>query len=475
MRRTMLVLCGLLLTCDSAAAQDRAVLFLHGYRSSRALWEDTANRLQNDLQLQATRRDTPSTDPYEAQASNLQGQTYALPSNTVAVGHSNGGIVARQLSRLRPLSAIISLGTPHQGTGLAVNGPWLVPYFTAVAAQGGAFAWEAYYRHGYHPWFEAVYDLTEGYFAQGIGLITGLFGYNANPVLGQMGPVSPFRSALNDSVTQEPPVRISLAFDAPRRNEGGFALGLFPDGRNVFYNAKQSTIVFLGVLGAYFQNTYPYGSPDWWLGFQAEQLSALVAQADSRWCFAVTNDSTCSIPYDGIVPQSSQRYPGPSLNWDLVGTHTTEVRESADELYYLLTTFTSIPPRTAGGAGGGTGGGGTGGGAGGGGCQSSLSAGQSLAPGEALCSPNGEFTLTLQGDGNLVLYGPGGAGWATNTFWSPQSLEMQGDGNLVLYDTSGQWRWASGTVGNNGAVLEVQNDGNIVVYRSNGTVAWWAP
>jgi hypothetical protein len=98
-----------------------------------------------------------------------------------------------------------------------------------------------------------------------------------------------------------------------------------------------------------------------------------------------------------------------------------------------------------------------------------LSAGQRLNPGQSLISPNGYYRLVLQGDGNLVLYGPGGgptgALWATNTS-DGAHLDMQSDGNLVLYKANNVTAaWASWTQNNPGSWVQLQDDGNLVVYR----------
>jgi outer membrane lipoprotein-sorting protein len=99
--------------------------------------------------------------------------------------------------------------------------------------------------------------------------------------------------------------------------------------------------------------------------------------------------------------------------------------------------------------------------------------GEVLAAGQSIRSANGHYTLVYQGDGNLVLYGPAGAMWASNTDGRPVgSVIMQGDGNLVVYGPGGLPVWATGTDGNPGAHLVVQDDGNVVVYRTNRTPAW---
>jgi hypothetical protein len=92
---------------------------------------------------------------------------------------------------------------------------------------------------------------------------------------------------------------------------------------------------------------------------------------------------------------------------------------------------------------------------------------------EYLSSPNGEYRLTMQEDGNLVLTARDGRViWATMTDGHPgASLVMQAaDGNLVVYD-GGTPLWNSGTAGNPGAVLAVQDDANLVIYSSH-RVAW---
>lgn len=66
--------------------------------------------------------------------------------------------------------------------------------------------------------------------------------------------------------------------------------------------------------------------------------------------------------------------------------------------------------------------------------QHYLNEGESLVRGQWLKSNNGEYTLILQDDGNLVLYGRGKALWNTNTHGYPGSyLVVQDDGNVVIY------------------------------------------
>jgi hypothetical protein len=74
--------------------------------------------------------------------------------------------------------------------------------------------------------------------------------------------------------------------------------------------------------------------------------------------------------------------------------------------------------------------------------RSSLPAGQLLAAGDSLTSPNGLYSLRMGGDGNLVEY------------------------------VSGRPEWSTGTEGHNGGYAVLRNDGDLVVHSSGGGVVW---
>ncbi|WP_221089892.1 hypothetical protein [Deinococcus aquaedulcis] len=101
-----------------------------------------------------------------------------------------------------------------------------------------------------------------------------------------------------------------------------------------------------------------------------------------------------------------------------------------------------------------------------------LTSGEGMtATDDCVSSRDGRYNLCFQGDGNLVLYGPAGALWTTNTAGRGHQLRMQSDGNVVMVNASNQKIWETGTGGHSGAALAVQVDGNLVVYH-NGNVIW---
>ncbi|NCU30781.1 hypothetical protein EOM57_03160 [Candidatus Saccharibacteria bacterium] len=84
-----------------------------------------------------------------------------------------------------------------------------------------------------------------------------------------------------------------------------------------------------------------------------------------------------------------------------------------------------------------------------------------------------KYQLTLQPDGNLVLYNNSKPIWSTMTIGNNPAkyLQLQPDGNLVLYDKNNLPLWSSKTEGNGESMLIVQNDGNVVLYKNN-TPTW---
>ena len=106
---------------------------------------------------------------------------------------------------------------------------------------------------------------------------------------------------------------------------------------------------------------------------------------------------------------------------------------------------------------------------------STLGSGQALIADQNLTSTDGRFGLSIQDDGNLVIYqnSNGAALWSSATNGHQMGyLQMQTDGDLVLYGPDDSPFWASQTDGNPGAYLAMQTDGNLVIYSSANAPLW---
>jgi surface antigen len=112
------------------------------------------------------------------------------------------------------------------------------------------------------------------------------------------------------------------------------------------------------------------------------------------------------------------------------------------------------------------------------GLGSQLNDGATMSPGQYLQSPDGQYRLSMQSDGNLVEYNAAGAPlWdpppPSQTVGHPGAYAvLQGDGNFVVYPQAGAALWASYTQNNPGDHLNLQNDGNLVIYSAAGAALW---
>ena len=109
--------------------------------------------------------------------------------------------------------------------------------------------------------------------------------------------------------------------------------------------------------------------------------------------------------------------------------------------------------------------------------ESSLYQGDQMDIGSTRWSPNGRYLLTLQSDGNLVIYRKP----SNRAVWSSQTqgrgvdkAVMQYDGNFVLYTAEYAARWHTGTDLKPANFLLLQDDGNLVIYSMGSPTSMWA-
>ena len=104
----------------------------------------------------------------------------------------------------------------------------------------------------------------------------------------------------------------------------------------------------------------------------------------------------------------------------------------------------------------------------------SLTAPSTLRAGDRLVLGGPQASVTMQGDGNLVVQVFGAPVWNSRTPGHPGGrLDVQSDGNLVLRDAAGRPYWSSGTAGFGArARLVFGNDANLVLSAANGRPLW---
>lgn len=465
------------------AAQDRPVVFVHGLNANPGTWQATADRLRNQLEITTYVPAVPWAAGFETQAGSLQQQLGNLPSSTVAIGHSNGGIASREWSRHRALSGVMTVGSPQSGAPLVNNIFALLGFHEALYySAAGVFAalgvqpnewWDVYL------YVEIALALAQGYSVETFSRVAGLGLLQNYPVLSQMAVGSGYLLGLNSpgNLGREAsaiPARVGLVYELDRYWQLGPWRAFDPPGADVWYPRLWGSIATLEFAGSYLMMNYPTSSRALTIANQLFAVAAHLRAIDPMWCWATTGDGSCATPHDGIVPIWSQIYPGGRNLYIHGPSHVQETHVSDTAIAYGLTSSMDVRPRGSGGGGPGPGGPGPGG-PGPGGASDEMHAGESLYAGDSRTSSNGEYSLHYQGDGNLVLYrnSDGSPVWNTGTFGNPGEAAMQGDGNFVVYNAAGQPVWSSGTVSHPGAWLAVQSDGNLVLYDPYGYPIWW--
>ena len=353
MTRLILVIVIALSTVGHAAAQDRPVIFVHGFGSSGETWSGAASRLQTSLAIQPA---TPSLNAralYESQADDLQWQSGGLGSDAVAVGHSNGGLVARQWNRQHPLAGVITVGTPHGGAPLVRN-------LSAYAGFNWELVWsvnDVFRSFGQAccnwQWilsmYSNVWQLAADMAASSVPEIASAVAVNtAFPVTPEMAPGSSFLASINSSgnLTREAaaiPVRVGIVSTAYNLYGAAPCARLFP--MKVTWSPTGATprVSAWRPTPPYIYANAPY--EDWWAFDIASGLSTAawyLTVMDEWWCQSVSlvGLGACWVN-DTIVPQWSQVYPGGlyiDSGWQ-GPAHTQETRMSDALIDRVLTTY----------------------------------------------------------------------------------------------------------------------------------------
>lgn len=92
-----------------------------------------------------------------------------------------------------------------------------------------------------------------------------------------------------------------------------------------------------------------------------------------------------------------------------------------------------------------------------------------LTTGDRILSPNGQYHLEVQADGNVALTGPAGTVWSATANAPGAWLTLQPDGNLVL-GADGKPAWTSGTT--TATSMAVTDDGRFVLLNAQGAEVW---
>ena len=179
-------------------AQDRPAVFVHGLNGSPGTWRPAADRLASVLNISPYVPAVPWADHFETQAGSLQAQLGMLPANSIAIGHSNGGIVSRAWSAQHPLSGVLTVGSPQQGAPIVNKALTALNFheqlYGAASAAFGAFGMQPNQWWSFYAYVELALALTQQWSWRAYSQILGLGLLAGHPVIPQMAVGSPFMS-----------------------------------------------------------------------------------------------------------------------------------------------------------------------------------------------------------------------------------------------------------------------------------------
>jgi pimeloyl-ACP methyl ester carboxylesterase len=356
-----LILIGVTLSRSVVLAQDRPVVFVHGFGSSGSTWQGAASRLQSRLAIGAHTPSLGFANFYETQAHELQQKVGGLGANVIAVGHSNGGVVSRLWRHLHPISGVLTVNSPHRGAPIVsniytyarLNGILIGSISNVFWAFGqGCCSWQWILSA-----YAALWDFAINAAAASIGSLSTAIALNAAlPVMPQMAPGSSFLTAINSPgnlgwEAAAIPARAGIASTARNFYWGGAIRAAFPDSGDQFAYWRDLARFGMEAYAAYIYATAPY--QDWWAFEIADRMMTgayYLSVMDEWWCQSVSIPGlgACWLN-DTVVPQWSQAYPGGlfvDTGWS-GPAHTQATRMSDALIEQVLTHHMAVPLRGA--------------------------------------------------------------------------------------------------------------------------------
>jgi len=352
-----------------ARAQNVPVVLVHGIGSNAGTWDSTADRLSQEFAVDVYRRDTNSFASYEAQASEINQSFGFLPGSTVAVGHSNGGLVSRVWSTSHPLAGLVTVGSPNSGAPLVTN-LYNVGWYVADTARS---VWDALNRaidcnygwctggnYGFiYPDLlsAGVLDLHDVMWS---AFYTVLFSIMpGGDVVSEMFPSSAFLNDVNSSghlaaETGNVGMRIGVTSVAHEFYAGGIFRASFPDQADwITWARDAAAATFTGYAWHVFATADPNDQGAWDLAWSLYTAGARLYDLDHVWCMNVSQPwyygsyGQCW-ENDTIVPTWSQELPWRQLQLQVSDgpAHTQETASNEgtyDKVRQVLDEFLHIP------------------------------------------------------------------------------------------------------------------------------------
>lgn len=368
-RRLEIVTCGVFVTAllglptQSARGQNASVVFQHGINSDANTWVPVGDALASVFALTPVRITTGSRRDYLEQAQVLRDNTTTLPSSAVGVGHSNGGIVLRDINYSgRNLRGIVTVGTLHTGAGIArslVNGTfgeWGRYFFSVTSLP--VITYQQYYDNNIY-WnagaTAARYWNDFGVFFATFG---DLYGLSYRPLLDEMTPGSAYLAARNSqaNLSREAAAlssRIGIVSSLSSTNGVIFRTLWDRATTDILVQYRDADAAALYAAYFYYSAYDNYGDPYYYGKINNAYLWGEagngVSRMDIHWCYNIEayagvlpQNIFCTYS-DAIVPAANQNYPGSTRTIAISDVSHGEETSHATTLQTLTGIFDAGP------------------------------------------------------------------------------------------------------------------------------------
>jgi len=260
MRRTLMAasIIGVCVSASDAAGQARPTVFIHGFAAEALDWAATADRLKARVAIAPHMPKVSWKEKFDSQGRQVESQLSSLATNSIAVGHSNGGVVAREWARLRQLGGIVTIGTPHRGVPLLTNLPgWAAFTGSTRGLVNEVFTafWDTTDWTSILAIVESALLVTSDYSLWSLTNLISVLGVTTvTPVMPQMTPNSAYLTTLNGSSNlskeaSRAPKRVGIVSVASNFYLAGPARAIAPDQADEIATtmyAASSTLLFWG-------------------------------------------------------------------------------------------------------------------------------------------------------------------------------------------------------------------------------------
>jgi len=347
----------------AASAQDTPAVFIHGLASHAGTWTEAANALQQQLTIEAHRPDPDWRATFGTQTAQVQSEVGFLSSFSIAVCHSNGGLVAREWSKTHPLYGLVTLGTPNHGAPFVDHIlEWSQITDGVYYAFGNLFGMISECNISWECYVNVVRFFQESGLSGLVGLLVdwitshplqlaaslGLE-YGA-PVIFEMAPSSAFiQGSIMTTPWEQTQARIGIVSTAHNFFPVGWYRAIRPESGDIAWAIRDSALTLTAILAGLIEmHAEPW---DWEAEERAETLRDIINafyNLDYWWCRMVSSSSGgyCEAN-DTIVPVSSQMLPLAHLIIPVADgpAHTQETTNSNQWIYQALANHLGVPPR----------------------------------------------------------------------------------------------------------------------------------